>query len=131
MPRLGIRAGGCGAERMTRTRHEGRRSVASGLKRLVMPGLLLTAGYFAVFGGEYSVFELREARADVLREQARLERARLEIDSLRIELDKLEHDPATIERIAREDYGMVREGETLYRFADADGAGGQEDLPAR
>jgi len=115
---------------MARRRGEGR-SVVSGLKRLVVPGLLLMAAYYAVFGGEYSVFELREARADVVEEQARLEQARTEIDSLRVELDRLEHDPATIERIAREDYGMVRTGETLYRFADADDTGAREAAPAR
>ena len=115
---------------MARRRSEGR-SVASGVKRLVVPGLLLMAAYYAVFGGEYSVFELREARADVVQEQARLEQARLEIDSLRVELDKLQHDAATIERIAREDYGMVRAGEALYRFADADDSGEREVPPAR
>lgn len=115
---------------MARRRNEGR-SVVSGLKRLVVPVLLLLAAYYAVFGGEYSVFELREARVDVVDEQARLKQARLEIDSLRAELDMLEHDPATIERIAREDYGMVRAGEALYRFAHADDPGEREAPPAR
>lgn len=105
--------------------------MVSALKRLVVPGLLVMAAYYAVFGGEYSVFELREARADVVEEQTRLKQARLEIDSLRAELDKLEHDPATIERIAREDYGMVRAGEALYRFAHADETAEREAPPAR
>ena len=35
------------------------------LKRLVLPGLLLVAVYYAVFGGEYSVFELRSTRQAV------------------------------------------------------------------
>ena len=77
---------------MARRRGEGR-SVVSGLKRPVVPGLLLMAAYYAVFGGEYSVFELREARVDVVEEQATLEQARTGIDSLRVELDRLEHDP--------------------------------------
>ena len=105
---------------MTQPRGE-RRSVISGLKRLVVPGLLVTAAYYAVFGGESSVFDLRSARADILEEEARLEQARVEIDSLRAELDNLQHDPATVERSAREDYGMVRAGEALYRFADTEG----------
>ena len=120
MRRPATRVGGSGAELVKQRRRNEGRSVTSGLKRLVVPGLLLMAAYFAVFGGEYSVFELRDARADVVKEQARLEEARVEIDSLRAELDRLEHDPATIERIAREDYGMIRRGEVLYRFADAD-----------
>jgi len=32
----------------------------------------------------------------------------------------LESDPETIERVAREEYGMIREGERVYRFVDED-----------
>ncbi|MEX2467866.1 MAG: septum formation initiator family protein [Gemmatimonadota bacterium] len=87
------------------------------LKRTVLPALLLLAVYYAVFGGEYSIFELRQARIDV--EEARVELAELRerIDSLRARADSLENDPAALERIARERFGMIREGETLYRFA--------------
>ena len=112
-------------------RENGRRSVSSALKRLVVPGLLLMSAYYALFGGGYSVFDLYEARGGVVEEQSRLEQARMEIDSLLLELDRLENDPATIERIAREEYGMVREGELLYRFTDPEDAGEQEVPPAR
>jgi cell division protein FtsB len=43
-----------------------------------------------------------------------------QIDSLRAWADSLEVDSATLERIARERYGLIRDGETLYRFADPD-----------
>ncbi len=33
------------------------------LGRLVMPAVLIVAAYYAVFGGEYSLVELRSARA--------------------------------------------------------------------
>ncbi|MDZ7780257.1 MAG: septum formation initiator family protein [Gemmatimonadota bacterium] len=87
------------------------------LRRIVLPALLALAAYYAVFGGEYSILELRRARADV--EASRQELVELErrIDSLRARADSLENDPATLERIARERFGMIREGETLYRFA--------------
>ena len=96
------------------------------LKRFVLPGLLLLAAYYAVFGGEYSIFEVRRARAEV--EQARTELAELElrIDSLRARADSLENDDATLERIARERFGMIREGETLYRFAEPSETDGEE-----
>jgi len=94
--------------------------VSGRLKRAVVPGLLLVAAYYAIFGGEYSVFELRWARAAVEVEQVRLEGLRAEIDSLAAWADSLANDDATIERIAREEFGMIREGETLYRFADTD-----------
>ncbi len=90
------------------------------LGRAIVPVFFLAAVYFAVFGGEYSVFELRHARASVEVERGRLVQVRAEIDSLAAWADSLEHDAATIERVAREDFGMIRDGETLYRFADVE-----------
>jgi cell division protein FtsB len=94
------------------------------LKRLLLPGLLLLAAYYTVFGGEYSIFEVRRARADVEAAQAELAELHERIDSLRARVDSLENDPATLERIARERFGMIREGETLYRFAHPGGEDG-------
>jgi len=87
------------------------------LKRGLLPALLALAAYYAVFGGEYSIFEVSRARADVAAAEVELASLRRTIDSLRARADSLEHDPATLERIARERFGMVRPGETLYRFA--------------
>lgn len=93
------------------------------LKKLVLPGLLVAALYFAVFGGEYSAFELRDTRAALAEERARVAELRRKVDSLEAWADSLENDPATLERLARERYGMIRDGETLYRFAEGDSAG--------
>ena len=101
------------------------------LSRAIVPGLLVAAIYFAVFGGEYSVFELRSTRAQIDVERARLGVIEAEIDSLEAWADSLENDAATVERIAREDFGMIRNGETLYRFAEADPSLVQESAPER
>ena len=98
------------------------------LKRLVLPGILLLAAYYAVFGGEYSFFELRSARQAVGKEEAQLADHRDLIDSLRARADSLENDPATLERIARERFGMIKEGETLYRFADEDSTSAADSI---
>jgi cell division protein FtsB len=90
------------------------------LKRIILPGILLLAAYYAVFGGEYSLFELRSARTAVVEEGARLAERRRVIDSLEARADSLETDSVTLERIAREQFGMIKPGETLYRFADED-----------
>lgn len=90
------------------------------LKKLVLPGLLVAALYFVVFGGEYTVFELYRTRSALEEERARVAELRRQIDSLEARADSLENDPETLERLARERYGMIREGETLYRFADGD-----------
>ncbi len=90
------------------------------LKRLVLPGILLLSGYYAVFGGEYSYLELRRARAAEDREALELAVLRARNDSLRAWADSMETDSATLERVAREHFGMIRDGETLYRIVEMD-----------
>lgn len=92
----------------------------SKLKKLLLPGILVVAVYYAVFGGEYSYFALRRARAAVAKESLDLALMRHQIDSLKAWADSLKGDSATLERLARERYGMIRDGETLYRFAEPD-----------
>ena len=87
------------------------------LKKAILPGLLLLAAYYAVFGGEYSWFELRDARAAVQQQEADLAELERQIDSLRAWADSMQIDSVTLERIARERFGMIRDGEILYRFA--------------
>jgi cell division protein FtsB len=78
----------------------------------------IAVAVFAVQGGEYSTL-------DVLRQRAHRTALEAEIDSLRRQVDSLtrlahaiETDPAVQERIAREEFGMVRGNkEVLYRFA--------------
>ena len=72
---------------------------------------------FAVQGGEYSTADLlrqRRERVQALRSIDSLTRV---VDSLRRYRDRLQRDPRLQERIAREEFGMVRgEKEVLYRF---------------
>jgi cell division protein FtsB len=85
---------------------------------LIFPALLLVAGYYALFGGEHSVFEVRSARLSHEQARARLDSLAADNAALAARADSLETDSATLERIAREQFGMVREGEVLYRFVD-------------
>ena len=86
------------------------------LKRFILPALIGLSVYFALFGGEYSVFEVRRVRAENLALEQRLAESERVNDSLRIRAEALDTDSATIERLAREEYGMIREGEVLYRI---------------
>jgi cell division protein FtsB len=81
-------------------------------------GLLAGAAYFTVFGGDFDHFELRGVRVERATEEARAAEVRAEVETLRARRDSLLHDSATIERVARERYGMIRDGERLYRFAE-------------
>ncbi|HET8654730.1 MAG TPA: septum formation initiator family protein [Longimicrobiaceae bacterium] len=91
-------------------------AVRSPLGRLVPALLVAVAAYYAVWGGEYSapdLWRLHHRREDAI---AHLAESRHQVDSLRHVADLLDHDPATIERVARERFGMIRDGELLYRF---------------
>ena len=90
--------------------------------RIALAVIFGVALYYALFGGEYSVFELRGLSKRVVEQQARLDSLRVEVDSLEARADSLETDSATIERIARERYGMIKPGERLYRFVEGDTA---------
>ena len=85
-------------------------------------GAVLIAGaiLFAVEGGEFGSLDLiRQTRAKSRLVQS-IDSLQRVVDSLKRYEDKVQHDPATQERIAREVFGMVRgPKEILYRFTDS------------
>jgi len=95
------------------------------MKRIIWWALIGVAAYFAVQGGEYSTKDLYvlSRRTGVLtREVDSLQR---QVDSLGRYLKLVKSDSATMERIAREEFGMVRgDKEILYRFGDAPSTSG-------
>ena len=90
--------------------------------RWLMVPLIAGAAYYAIFGGEYSLMEARKLERERVREAERLKQTQHEVAQLRARADSIEKDSATLERIAREKYGLIREGERLYRFVDSAGA---------
>ena len=78
---------------------------------------------YALQGGEYSTTALLSQRARATRMRAGMDSLRREIDSLARVKKAVQADPAVQERIAREEFGMVRGNkEILYRFAEPDSA---------
>jgi cell division protein FtsB len=71
-----------------------------------------------VFGGEYGVADSLKLRRERAREADRLATLKAQVDSLKARADSLEHDPEALERLARERYGLIKDGERLYRFGD-------------
>ena len=90
------------------------------IQRLIFTLIVLGGLVFAVQGGEYSTMDLwrqRERRAQLI---AQTDSLRRQVDSLRKMAKAIATDRATQERIAREEFGMVRgDKEILYRFGDA------------
>ena len=92
----------------------------SRLVRIVMGAAVM---YYAVQGGEYSPTRLLAQRGQASRMRASMDTLRREIDSLTKVKKAVQVDPAVQERIAREEFGMVRGSkEILYRFAEPDSA---------
>jgi cell division protein FtsB len=84
--------------------------------RLFAAAFVPVAIYYAVWGGEYSAFDLLRLSQQHRAEEVRLVETRAQVDSLTTLVALLEDDPATIEAVARERFGMIRQGELLYRF---------------
>jgi len=87
---------------VTRTRIAG---VAGGVGLLAL----------AVWGGEYGTADWATMRRQLADERARVAALRVELDSLGKLASDLETNPAVQERVAREQFGMIRDGEVLYR----------------
>ncbi|HKA58213.1 MAG TPA: septum formation initiator family protein [Gemmatimonadales bacterium] len=87
---------------MTRTRMAG---IAGGVGLIAL----------AVWGGEYGTADWITIRRQLADERARVAVLRVEVDSLAKLANDLETNPAVQERVAREQFGMIRDGEVLYR----------------
>jgi cell division protein FtsB len=69
----------------------------------------------AAWGGEYGTADWITIRRQLADERAHVAALRLELDSLAKLANDLETNPVVQERVAREQFGMIRDGETLYR----------------
>jgi len=87
---------------VTRTRVVG---IAGGLGLLAL----------AVWGGEYGTADWITIRRQLIDERAKVAELRIELDSLAKLAHDLETNPAVQERVAREQFGVIRDGEVLYR----------------
>jgi cell division protein FtsB len=96
--------------------------------RVLMALAALGVIVFAVQGGEWSTL-------DLIRQKSRLARIRHEVDSLNHEVDSLKKykqllltDPITQEKVAREEFGMVKGNkEILYRFTEPEAGARKPD----
>ena len=89
------------------------------MKRLLVAVVLIAVAIFALQGGEYGTSDLWNLRSRRLALEARLDTLQRTVDSLDRYRRRLATDPALQERIAREEFGMVRgTKEILYRIAE-------------
>ena len=88
-------------------------------KRLAIIAVAVGIVFFAVEGGEWGTLDLVSQKGRMAALERNLDSLQHVVDSLRRYRKRLDTDPALQERIAREEFGMVRGSkELLYRFAD-------------
>ena len=88
------------------------------MRGLLLLLILALAGYYALFGGEYTQADLSAVDREREEEALRLARILAVNDSLRARVDSLESHDGTLETLARERFGLIRDGEVVYRFTD-------------
>ena len=87
--------------------------------RTAIVGFLVAGSYYALLGGVYDVFDIRSMEADRTALIEGVDSLVSLTDSLVHRGDSLVASADAIERVAREQYGFVRDGEVLVRFVPA------------
>ncbi len=78
--------------------------------------LLLVFGLASVFVPLFRENRDRERKVTTLQEEIDVKNA--EIIHLRKQQEKFQNDPTFVENLARDEFGKVRPGETIYRFQE-------------
>ncbi len=76
-------------------------------------GLLLAA--LAVYGVT-GLVRVRAMQREIEAAEREITALRAQAEQLTVTIDQLRHDPAYIEKLAREEHGLVRQGETVLKF---------------
>jgi cell division protein FtsB len=84
--------------------------------RLALVLLVLGLILYLFVGGDEGLLEIRRQSQALAALQERVDQLQAENDSLRQVLHMLEHDVDYIEKVAREEYGMIKPGEKVYRL---------------
>jgi cell division protein FtsB len=106
---------------MARGKRTSEKTGSQRVKQLLVAAGVLAALVFAVQGGEYGTRDLMKQRARRAGLVATIDSLQRIVDSLRRYKTRVETDPALQERIAREEFGLVRGNkELVYRIAEPD-----------
>lgn len=88
------------------------------IRRVILALVVLGAIYFTVQAGEFSSLDILRQRGRKAALQAQVDSLQRQVDSLRRVEQDVRTNPRTQERIAREEFGLVKgPNEILYKFA--------------
>jgi cell division protein FtsB len=95
--------------------HDARRATQVTLKFVGLLSMVLTLVFFVSFlFSDRGLPELQHARTRVATLKGDIARLEAENHRLRAEIDSVKKSSYAVERIAREDLGMSKKGETVY-----------------
>ena len=95
--------------------HDSRRATQVTLKAVILLSGALTVVFFiSFFFSDRGLPELQHARNRVATLHAQIDRIEAENARLRAEIESVKKSTYAVERIAREDLGMSRNGEVVY-----------------
>ncbi|MEX2145462.1 MAG: septum formation initiator family protein [Candidatus Rokuibacteriota bacterium] len=77
--------------------------------------VLVVAAGLAAFG-THAILRVSQMKAEMAAQEREIAALRARTEALGKTAERLRNDPAYIEKIAREEYGYVREGETVLKF---------------
>ena len=100
-----------------RTRREKERQ--DRIQRMILWGLGIPVFCYVIFSlvsGDLGLGRYFALKGEYLQIQDEIQSLEKENARLRQDVESLKTDPQTIEKLARERLGMVREGETVYQF---------------
>ncbi len=80
--------------------------------------ILIGALFYVLLFGDYGIWRIKSMQKEIERQNHEIELLQAAQDSLRQERWQLINDPEYVEKIAREQYGMQKEGEVVYKFYD-------------
>ena len=92
--------------------------------KVVLALAVAAAWGYLFFAAEGGWLDLQERGARLAELEAEVARLEAQNDSMRQMLHRLRNDPAYLEKIAREQHGMARPGERLYRIRTPGESGG-------
>lgn len=86
--------------------------------RAVVLAAAFSAGCLVAVVGERGYLDGRRARRELAEMQRQVAEQEAVVADLRLQVERLRRDPLVIERIAREQIGLVRPGEVVVLFAE-------------
>jgi cell division protein FtsB len=89
------------------------------IRLVLLAAVIAVVVYLFVFS-RYGFLRLKEIEAENAELEDRIAAVETENAELRGEIERMENDMEAIERLARTDLGLIKEGDKVYRFIEDD-----------